>query len=290
MPKPKKPLTDEEKAAAKRARAKARRDAQKARSTRKKVEKLEDPELEDDPEFDIDFADEQPTRGSAKRAKKTRGTQENARSTTRAPRPFPDPTAPEAGPRGCHATNLLNEPCGGIAIKASTSMRSKDGKKTFKASGGYCIMHDPALPDPKELGVGGAQKGTGPKPKPRADEVMRAVLASAPLAFLRPYMDALGVEVDPTTLEVRQLPGHGLKLFGTSKEGDVFVSEYEDIGGQMKAAEMILDRVLGRPKQATELTGADGGNVVVEVPWSAERASKVAEVLRNAGAIPNEKK
>jgi hypothetical protein len=52
---------------------------------------------------------------------------------------------------------------------------------------------------------------------------------------------------------------------------------------RMRASDSLLDRVYGRPKQTTEVTGHDGGAVRVHLPSDEERARQVAEVLKQAG-------
>jgi hypothetical protein len=43
------------------------------------------------------------------------------------------------------------------------------------------------------------------------------------------------------------------------------MTDYDDLGAQMAAAEKLRDRVFGRPKQTTEVTGPGGGKIEVDV-------------------------
>lgn len=53
----------------------------------------------------------------------------------------------------------------------------------------------------------------------------------------------------------------------------------------LRAATEILDRTIGKPVQRTELTGADGGPVVVENDVNADTAEAILVGLEGAGLI-----
>ena len=65
------------------------------------------------------------------------------------------------------------------------------------------------------------------------------------------------------------------------------MTEYDDLGAMITASEKLQDRAFGRPKQATELTGAGGEplNPPAAVPEDADFHRQLAEVLVEAEVI-----
>ena len=63
------------------------------------------------------------------------------------------------------------------------------------------------------------------------------------------------------------------------------IEDVEDFNVRLRAVEMMLDRIYGRPRQTTELSGPGGDAVQVEVPKDEERAQQVAQILANVGAV-----
>ncbi len=59
----------------------------------------------------------------------------------------------------------------------------------------------------------------------------------------------------------------------------------EDDPTAARAVREVLDRVLGRPTQAVEVSGEDGGPVPVEVKHSVDDLAAVARILAGAGAL-----
>jgi hypothetical protein len=94
--------------------------------------------------------------------------------------------------------------------------------------------------------------------------VARELIERNVLALQRPYWRTLGydVEVGPDGPYLVQIEDGGAKLH-TAFEGRVSVSRHDDLAAQMAAAEKLQDRVYGRPTQATEISGPDGGPVEV---------------------------
>ncbi len=135
---------------------------------------------------------------------------------------------------------------------------------------------------------GSAGKSARPRER-KVPELMRLVAEEAAEHILAPHFKALGVKLqfnEDGSPHIEYDDSGGVKLFGVSKDGDVFVSEHTDVGGQIAAAEKILDRVWGKSKQSHELAGPGGGPVRVEVPRSSTRAAEVARILSEAGALP----
>lgn len=130
--------------------------------------------------------------------------------------------------------------------------------------GELCISHD------KEaqgiVGFGGSQPGSGRPRLPKPTDIARQLLEDNVRIALQPHFRALGYEIeqDGDGLHLIAAPNGGAKLYGTEQRtGQVRVSQHDDLGAQIAAAEKLLDRVYGKPKQSTEITGAEGGPVAV---------------------------
>ncbi|HWT24524.1 MAG TPA: hypothetical protein VN213_13545 [Solirubrobacteraceae bacterium] len=68
---------------------------------------------------------------------------------------------------------------------------------------------------------------------------------------------------------------------------DATVEFVADHAIRIAAARELLDRAYGKPRQATEVTGPDGGPITLTVPTDgADRAARAAQLLATAGAIP----
>ncbi len=106
----------------------------------------------------------------------------------------------------------------------------------------------------------GGQPGSGRPRQPRVIEVMRERIEQDIDRILRPYFDALEEAVLHATFE-----------------GSVIVSDVPDLGARIAAAEKLLDRVYGKPRQAMEHSGPDRGGVPIEL--SAEGSKAVHEFL-----------
>lgn len=118
---------------------------------------------------------------------------------------------------------------------------------------------------------------------------MRLVVEQEAVDILSPYFEALGMEIvgfDELTNEVViRHTGKRLKLHGESKDGEIFVSRHDDIGGMVAIAEKLFDRVYGKPKQQTTIEGGQQP-IRVQPVASEDHARAVAELLANARAIP----
>jgi hypothetical protein len=107
------------------------------------------------------------------------------------------------------------------------------------------------------------------------------------LAIQRPYWRTLGYDVkigDNGDPELVELPEGGAKLFGESKDGDICVSDADDLGAMIAAAEKLQDRVYGRPRQRNEVTVVtkDAFADVIE-KLEAEVAEREASADRDRG-------
>lgn len=155
----------------------------------------------------------------------------------------------------CSGTHVTGRPCRGWAIKGT----------------GLCMGHQPKEIQ-MEYGFDPAN-GKGGRRKPNALEIMRVRVEAEIDEILKPFFDGLTAE-------------KALAVSGGYKEAG-YVEYVDDPAIRMKAAEALLDRVYGKPKQTTELSGPDGGPVSIELPKTSERASDVARILAGAGALPS---
>lgn len=115
-----------------------------------------------------------------------------------------------------------------------------------------------------------ADNGKGGRPKnPRVVDVMRERVEDEIDKVLKPYFDILEGAVVHATYE-----------------GSVIPSDHPDLGARMAAAERLLDRVYGKPGQALEITGKDGGPVEVnELAFEDPKVRKAAdELARRVGS------
>lgn len=165
----------------------------------------------------------------------------------------------------CPATTRAGNPC--PAKIATVLIRGK----TYRLK--TCVMHASELIR-RELGVAmgspiGGIPGSGRKPKPTAMSILRERFEAEADRYLKPYEDALSA----------------LKANVVGNGGSAHLEFTPDVALQLKAANDILDRIYGRPKQVTELSGFEGGPVEVQVPNDEERAKGLAQILASTGAL-----
>jgi hypothetical protein len=191
--------------------------------------------------------------------------------------------------RSCKGKTKAGKPCKAPPLKPGTVINGGT------ADGKHCRQHDPNLPDSARMG--GAVPGAGRPRRPRVTETMREMVEEAGHALLAPYLKSIGVQLDEHGRPTRDRHGH--LVIGTGAqvivkhEGEAIVADVEDLAGQIAAVEKLLDRVYGRPTQATELTGKDGGPIEFEgdplngrdpVDLAAEaRRAIAAELAKQAG-------
>lgn len=145
--------------------------------------------------------------------------------------------------RRCTATTKAGQPC------RASPLRGRN----------VCLAHSDADTRRSVQFLGGGP-GSGRPRNPRPSEVARDLIERNVLALQRPYWRTLGydVRIGPDGPMLVELEDGGAKMSATF-EGDVRVSDYDDLAAQMAAAEKLQDRVYGRPTQATEISGPDGG-------------------------------
>lgn len=141
-------------------------------------------------------------------------------------------------------------------------------------------------------GFGGSDVGKlggRPKLEDPFDVAREAVRQHAEL-LIAPHFKALGYDIrieltkDGPILHLDKREDGAAKLYGESKDGVIVPSSIEDIGAQIAAAEKILDRLFGKPRQAVEMTGAEGGPVeVISVSRPEGEQGKLLKLV--AGAV-----
>lgn len=140
----------------------------------------------------------------------------------------------------------------------------KPCKRSPMKGSDYCntIGHDPNASPSVGFGsraqASAAGKLGGRPPLPKPTDVARQLIEENVTRILRPHFLALGMDLAGDG-SVQIVPG--AVMVGESKDGDMIASDIEDLGAQIAAAEKLLDRVYGKPKQATEISGPDGGPV-----------------------------
>ena len=132
---------------------------------------------------------------------------------------------------------------------------------------GYCIAHEPRDSEGSRR-FGGPQPGSGRPPTPRVVDVMRERVEEQIEAVLAPYFAAITEAV----------------MF-VKYEGDLIITDTPDLGARIAAAEKLLDRVYGKPRQTIEHAGP-GLDTPIPVEFDlGEKAREVlADVLRGRPA------
>lgn len=194
--------------------------------------------------------------------------------------------APKKARRRCEALNKRGEACGAIPFRPGSLVDDTE------VSGRWCRRHsveNGELPTEADLDTkrdeawaNGALKGRAKRVRPA--DLIAEMVEKNPLAFVRPHLKALGLEVtvdgDGAIESVKVSPTGGAKLYSTS-DGYVYVSAHEDVEAQQKAAERLFDRGFGKAVQTNLLGGAAGaGPIEIDVPNTADRMREVAEVLK----------
>jgi nickel-dependent lactate racemase len=161
-------------------------------------------------------------------------------------------------PRSCKGTTQKGNPCKTAPLKDSD----------------YCLAHGDQ--ETRDLvGFGGSQPGAGRPAKPKPSEIARELVEEHIEATLRPHFNALGYEIvlDENGAHLTEKANGGAKLYGESKDGYINVSEHDDLRAMIAASEKLLDRVYGRPKQVSEVSGPDGAPVQVASTFDLSKLS-----------------
>lgn len=151
--------------------------------------------------------------------------------------------------RSCQAITKQGKPCGAPPLRAGTEVGG------IRVSGQWCRQHDQDLPDSAR--IGGRQPGAGRPRRPRVTEVLRERIEEETEAILAPFFDATRAENPDGS------PNHAIRL---------------------KAAEALLDRAYGRPRQTTEHS-IEARTEIPEIPDTPERNQEVLAILEDSGAL-----
>lgn len=141
--------------------------------------------------------------------------------------------------------------------------------------GEYCSAHDPNLPDETRFGspVQAGRAGASPKPhRQRVVDVIRERIEEHIDDVLRPLFEALDAD-------------RGV-VVGSGE--NAMLEHVPDWDARLRAVREVLDRAYGRPKQALEHTGPEGGALAHEVILDAESREAIAGVLRRRPATRSE--
>jgi hypothetical protein len=146
--------------------------------------------------------------------------------------------------------------------------KTKAGKpcKAAPLSGSdYCSAHDPSLPDETRFGspiqASDAGKLGGPATRrPRVIEKMRERVEADIELVLKPYFEALEAKLMTTVF--------------SAEDGVLTVmTDVPDLEMRMKAADKLLDRVYGKPRQQMEHSGPDKGGIPLELDAEGSKAA-----------------
>lgn len=159
----------------------------------------------------------------------------------------------------CHGTTKTGKPCKAAPLKGTDRCISHSSKET-QAS----------------VGFGGAQPGSGRPRQPRvtevyADELHRRV--SEHVDDLIGRLVAIALDAERTV------------VVGTGPNARTEIAPDQAL--QLAALRELNDRILGRPKQTSEITGPNGGAVeVLSVPVARDRRDEILSVLAAATSVP----
>lgn len=148
---------------------------------------------------------------------------------------------------------------------------TKKGKQCTRAAlegHATCLSH--ASKEVKESrGFGGAQKGAGRPKQPRVVDLLREKLDEHADQVLQVFVDAM-------TADRGVVVGNG---------PEAHVEYVPDHPTRIRAAESYLDRVVGKPRQAVEVTGAEGQPLIPPaLPTGADWDRDLQNVLRDLEA------
>jgi hypothetical protein len=126
-----------------------------------------------------------------------------------------------------------------------------------------CLSHAP-LKVREALRFAGGQPGSGRKPKPSVPQQMREIVEQHAGEIMQVYFEGL--------------QAHKPVVVGNGAHATLELVPDDSV--RMRAGDALLDRVYGKPKQTTEMTGSGGGPVRVHLPSDDERARLVADALK----------
>lgn len=161
----------------------------------------------------------------------------------------------------CNAITNAGNPCPNTAAIVTIK------EKRYKLK--TCVMHS-SDPIKKALGIHKSQHhGQGRKKKKTALDIVRERIEGEADRYLQPLEDAL----------------IALKAVVVGNGASAHIEYTDDLALRVDTAFKILDRVYGRPKQITEVSGTDGDAIEIRVPNDEARKQSVAAILAQTGAL-----
>jgi hypothetical protein len=161
--------------------------------------------------------------------------------------------------------------------------------------GKLCLAHSDAKAR-ESVGFIAANGKAGRPAKVKASDVQRQLVEQNILVLWEPHFATLGYRIvfGPEGPELERLAEGGAMLHGTSQRtGEIVMSEYPDVGARQAAAERLLNRVLGTPRQSMAVTGADGGPILLRIgqmltPETALLAAELADRLAISASLEDD--
>lgn len=151
----------------------------------------------------------------------------------------------------------------------ATTKSGESCKAIARHDTGLCNAHSPREVQERS-GFGGAQPGAGRPKTPRAVDVLRERIERDIDTVLNPLWEALAAD-----------QGIALQIKG----GGMDLALIADHRTRIAAARELLDRAYGKPKQQTEVTGADGGPVALQTLGVQDAAERRAALKLLADAL-----
>jgi hypothetical protein len=150
----------------------------------------------------------------------------------------------------------------------ATTRAGKRCRRASRKGSDECAFHSRVSTGSDRFGSPGQAREAGRlggRPRvPRVSEAMRERVEEEIDTIVAPYFEAL----------------KGAMIFSTY-EGTVIVSQHPDLGARIAAAEKLLNRVYGKPRQVQEVAGEGGGPVRITDEDLAD--PEVRKALREAG-------
>jgi hypothetical protein len=89
---------------------------------------------------------------------------------------------------------------------------------------------------------------------PTPTEIARNLIEENVAVVLEPHFRTLGytIAVEDGELHLYEREEGPAKICGESRDGDIVMSPYDNLGAMIAAAEKLLDRIYGRPKSVSE--------------------------------------
>lgn len=132
----------------------------------------------------------------------------------------------------CKGTTRAGKPCKSPPLKDSDFCLSHSDAKTRESVGFV------------------ADNGLQGRPRlPRPSDVARQLVEQDVRVTLAPYFRTLGYEIEDGEdgLTLVPIPGGGAKLYGESKDGEIKMTDYDDLGAMVNVSEKLQDRLYGKP-------------------------------------------